>query len=233
MKEIPKHLYESNYFYKLTAQIENTVLISHISPLCGSNVSKEFFVLPCLIDSNLTETGSCCLLFQVSIETNQNIYFEKVFHIFRTSEKIIQSIKNMLTDTTYADFTFVVKGKEFKVHKNILAKSSVMMRNLFKPGMKESITNRSETNNIEADDFEKLLRFMYIGELPKNFNDSCTSLYEVADYYAVYELANLCIVEMEANLNILNAVEIYELAFLHDTDEEMRNLRMKAWGIIR
>ena len=233
MKEIPKRLYESNYVYKITALIENTVFYSHIARLYCSNFSEEFFLLKSIIDSNLSQTGSCCLLFQVSIETNQNFFSEKVFHTFRMSQIIIQNIKNMLSDTTYADYTFVVKGKEFKVHKNILAESSKIMRRLFESGFKESTTNRSEIKNFESDDFESLLRFMYIGELPKNFNDSCMSLYEVADFYAVEELAHMCIVEMEANLNILNAVEIYELAFLHDTDELMQNLRVKAWRIVR
>ena len=229
MKEIPKHLYESNYECKITARVENTIFKTQTAGLFQSNIIIKMFAPNSLIYNNLTASGSFRLFFQVSIETSKKVFSEKVFHNYRRSEKVIQNFKNMFLDKTFADFTFVVKGTEFKVHKNILAGISTKMNDIFKSDMRSSKTSRCEIVGFEAEDFEKLLRFIYTGKIPENFVDSCMSLYRIAHYFNVGDLVHMCVEEIEANLNILTAVQIHKLAYQY----ELKDLRLKAWNIIK
>jgi len=135
----------------------------------------------------------------------------------------------MLKNPTFSDFTFIVKGKEFKVHKNILAEASPYFLTLFTTDVKKSRRNESEINNIEPDIFGYLLDFTYGGDLPENISQLAKALCEAAHIYCLDDLKKICEQEFYEALSVENALEIYNWAWLYDVDD----LKMKAWEIIK
>lgn len=135
----------------------------------------------------------------------------------------------MYGDETFTDFTFTIKGKEFKVHKNILAASSVVMHKLFTAEYKEKETGESKVDGIEPEIFEALINFIYSYKIPENLRKIACGLYEAAHYYEIESLKDICLNEIQEKLSAANVIEAYDLAFKYDLEK----LTLKAWNIIK
>lgn len=135
----------------------------------------------------------------------------------------------MLGDEKYSDFTFVVGEKQFRTHKIILGSASEVFDKLFSSDMEERKTNQCKVDNIEPDIFEQLLRFIYTGELPADFEDVAMKLYEAAHYYRIKNLIKFCSSAVLNKLNKENAMELYEWSTLYEEEK----LRLSAWIIIK
>lgn len=87
----------------------------------------------------------------------------------------------LMLDSTYSDFTVIVKSKEFKVHKIVLSAHSPVFNQMFLSNMKEAADNKVEINDIEPCTFEKLLSFIYCGKIPEDINIYAMELFVAAD----------------------------------------------------
>ncbi|XP_031785759.1 speckle-type POZ protein B [Nasonia vitripennis] len=111
-----------------------------------------------------------------------------------------------MNDKEYCDMSFLVDGKTFKAHKCILAKESPVFDAMFKIDMKEKLLNEVIIEDIRPDIFEKLLRYMYVGEV-EDIQAIAVELLVAADKYAIDELKLKCGQSLIDNLSIDSAVE--------------------------
>lgn len=143
--------------------------------------------------------------------------------------EIIANYSKMFKDPTFSDFTYLVKGKEFKVHKAVLAAVSPFFMRLFTSGMQESRESCGESDKIEPETFESVLKFIYEAKLPEKFEEVAQDLYEAAHYYDLERLKKICEKEILSQLCLDNAIELYTWAFAYDFEE----LKNDAWSIIK
>jgi hypothetical protein len=139
----------------------------------------------------------------------------------------IKANYSMLCDETFSDFTFVVQGTAFDVHKVVLANASLVFRSLFQSEMEE--LNVCKVEHIDKDTFWRLLLFIYCGMVEKELGNKAIKLYKAAYYYEIDDLKEICLREMTNVLTIENALKIHECAHHFDLNE----LKQKAWTIIK
>lgn len=151
--------------------------------------------------------------------------------VYNSSEvyrDMIRSYSKMLHDPEFADYTFVVKGKEFKVHKAVLAAASPFFVRLFRSKMEESLNNICRVDSIDPEIFEMILKFIYEAKLPEDFKSVGVNLYKAAHYYELERLTKICEREIRSHLTAANALESYKLAYIYELDE----LKAEAWEIV-
>ena len=144
--------------------------------------------------------------------------------------RILKGISSMLHDSTFADFVFNVQGREFKVHKLILATASPVMAKMFTTDMEEAKSNKCTIEHIKSDTFSHLLELVYVGNFRENISATdAMMLYEAAHYYEIMNLQQPCHQIIHKMLTIENAVELYKWAQPYDLEE----LKADAWLIIK
>lgn len=144
-------------------------------------------------------------------------------------KSLLDRIVNMYTNETLSDFTFVVREKRFKVHKSILAASSVVMHKMFTAEYQEKNTGECVIVDIDPHIFEAFICFIYSYTVPDNLKDIAHELFEAAHYYEVESLKKVCLNEIQNELATQNAMKSYALAFKYD----LKKLTADAWKIIR
>lgn len=144
------------------------------------------------------------------------------------NQEIAENYGRMKNDSSLSDFTFVVQGITFKIHKAILAASSSVFFKLFTTEMAESINNTCNVENIEPEAFELLLSFVYAGKVPPDESCSFKKLYEAANFYEIKTLMQICKKKVHSELRLENAVEIFNWAHLFELDD----IKKDAWVII-
>lgn len=153
----------------------------------------------------------------------------KTYDPYARNNEMLSNVRKLFTDPTFSDFSFFVKDKEFKIHKNIVAAASPVFMKLFTTEMEESRTNTCRVDHIEPKVFEKLLECIYKGILPDDFPAYARDLFAAADYYGLDGLKEQCRLEVLENLTAANAVETYSLACRYN----LRELKADAWEIVK
>lgn len=143
--------------------------------------------------------------------------------------EVFKQYLNILNDPTFSDFTFIVKGKSFKVHKAIIASASEIMRKMITTNLKESMQGECIVDNIEHHVFEHILHFIYAGEIPVNLGDVSMELFKAAHYYGITKLIEICKEDIHFRLSVENALEVCELATVYDIED----LKIDAWKIAK
>ena len=87
------------------------------------------------------------------------------------------------------DVVFVVGGKEFQLHKNILAARSAVFAAMFESDLEEAKQGRVEIPDLAADVFDQLLRYIYSGKIPE-LDKFALELFVVADKVNCLEWQN-------------------------------------------
>lgn len=164
-------------------------------------------------------------------KTERNSNIQK--HIDPTVQykNIISNNKHILDESKYSDYTFIVQGTVYKVHKNILAASSPVFDKLFATKFTESLTNECHVTDIEPIIFQYLLSFIYCGKLPERLHEENVSrkLFKAAHYYQITELVNTCTSVEHYKLCKENAVEMFEWADTYN----LERVKLDAWKIIQ
>ncbi len=157
------------------------------------------------------------------------IVYGKVVHTpVRTKPTYNQSLQSdselgtrlalLREEEVLTDFTLAIGGKEFKVHKVVLAAQSPVFRRMFETDMKEKQEGRSAIEDMSTDVAEELLTFMYTGKAP-NVEEMTEELLQLADKYEMDHLKTLCEKALFNNLEVENAVTTLMLADLHGADQ--------------
>lgn len=149
-----------------------------------------------------------------------------------SSRRVLDSstIDSLLEGDNFADFKFKVRGKEFKVHKCLMAAASSVFKTMFTSGLDESKDN-SATIDCNPEVFEHFLVYIYKNILPMDKMPSiCSELYELAHCYCIKSLANICSDFInEKKIDKSNALSLYEYASTSE-NEEMLEL---TWNFIK
>lgn len=187
---------------------------------CSSSKLKNYV-------KNNTFTLTCRL--EVVCENDYSLrrqFFDRVV----TRKFISDSVANMFGDPTFADFTFIVNGKELKAHMNILAAASPVMRKMFLSNLKEAKTRTCTVSAIRSDAFVDMLAFIYRADVPDFMAGyKGISLYDAAHYYEIENLKIICAEGIHESLTAGNAMEVFEWVQPYD----LMDLKMDAWKIIK
>jgi BTB/POZ domain len=135
----------------------------------------------------------------------------------------------MLENELFCDFKFIVKGKEFKVHRAILASASPVFAKMFTTEMKEGNEKLCNVEDFEPEIFGHLLRFIYGGELPDDIWEVAMKLYDISHYYDIEKLKEICLRELPTALEEKNALEMFNWACKYELEE----LKVLAWTIVK
>ncbi|XP_011871172.1 PREDICTED: speckle-type POZ protein A-like [Vollenhovia emeryi] len=137
---------------------------------------------------------------------------------------LLDNLGLLFDDQKFSDVTIAVRGKEFQVHKVILAAQSPVLSAMFEHEMKERETNRVDITDMDPEVWREMVRFIYTGKVA-NLKEMANDLFSAADKYGVESLKKKCEVALVEKLNFKNATEIFILADLHDAP------RLKAYVI--
>ena len=102
----------------------------------------------------------------------------------RSSPQEIENLRGnyqaLLENGKFNDVIFVVDGKEFQLHKSILAARSPVFAVMLKNDFDEKKRGKVELPDISSDAFEELLRYIYSGVIP-DMDQFALELFEAAD----------------------------------------------------
>lgn len=139
-------------------------------------------------------------------------------------------IASLFEDDTFADFTFIVRGEEFKAHKCLLAKVSEVFRTIFTCGLDETKDNSTKIDCTPAI-FRHFLNSIYTNNMPTDIMpEISTELFKLAHCYNIKPMTKVCLdYILEKNIDLNNAFDLYELASAYEVQE----LLDKTWEFIR
>lgn len=190
------------------------------SPVLGKTSdweSKDSYVFDCSITFKYRDSGDC-----------KSQMVQEVMPKIRVLN--LDTIASLFGDNKYADFTFIVRGEEIKVHKNLLAKASQVFDFMFTCGLDET-KNNSSTVDCDPKVFRYLLKFIYTNNWSAEEMPSiCFKLYELAHLYNIEALMRICSAFiLEGNIDADNALDKYKFASTFENE----NLLEATWEFIR
>lgn len=140
----------------------------------------------------------------ISLDTKKDLKLERY-------ENLLASFKKYQVSNQFSDFTIKIRGKEFKVHKCVLAAQSSVFEEMFT----EETTNAQTFSSgkiISDRAFESFLNFFYTGRVDAAV--SPMQMIQLASNFNVPALKKMCSEKILENLNEINALEIFNLG--HD-----------------
>lgn len=142
---------------------------------------------------------------------------------------LFKQFGKLLESHDLSDFTFIISGEEFQVHKLILKLVSPYFSLLFSSEFKENENNVFVTNE-DPEVFRHMLEYIYKGKLPQNFPDVAIDLYKMAHLYQVESLLPYCKGHVNALIiDNVNVLKIYKFA----AEYEMTDLFERSWAFMR
>lgn len=200
------------------------------TPIDKQIMTTTEYIKANIVSSQLSKVNSYILDTKVTVRfLGSSAIRSKTYDPYAANRDILANVRGLYNDPTFSDFTFTVKNKEFKIHKNILGAASIVFMKLFTSEMEESRTNQCRIEHIEPEIFEKLLECVYKGKLPEDIGEYSRELYSAADYYGLDRLKELCRTEVHQRLNNLNAVDVFNWACRYSLDD----LKTDSWEIVK
>lgn len=142
--------------------------------------------------------------------------------IYKTQEfpkKVLKGFEDLWSSRLFSDFTIIVEGTEFAVHKNILAMHSEVFKAVFEIDLERRKVFRMTIPGFTASAFEDFLGFLYTGKLQNELN--AKELLSLAVKYGIPELKIISEDILINNLDESNVIEALTIANLHDLDSLM------------
>ncbi|XP_033218006.1 speckle-type POZ protein B-like [Belonocnema kinseyi] len=145
----------------------------------------------------------------------------------------LKTLSSLFENETFADFTIVARGKEFKVHRAVLATASAVFEAMFLSQMKEQQENQMSIDDIEPDVIKEMLRFVYTGAV-HNIKDHAEKLLIAADKYRLENLKGFCgrqlskSIDAENVMNVLILADTYRDSTLRQSALKFINKNLKA-----
>ncbi|KAI6221053.1 hypothetical protein M3Y95_01000000 [Aphelenchoides besseyi] len=125
-------------------------------------------------------------------------------------------------DPYFSDAEIHVDDKVFKVSRLLISTKSPVFRAMFDKETKEQKSGVVSISGFEAAMIEKMLIYMYKGEVV-DLNDIAFRLLPIADCYQVNDLVKKCCDSILSNLNVEEVLPILELAFALDHWKEFQD----------
>jgi len=101
------------------------------------------------------------------------------------------NLAGMRRDGVLTDLTIVVEGRNFPVHRVVVAASSPYFRALLTNAMAESFVSSVELKQVSVEAFEEILNFMYTGEATISSLLHAVELLAAAEQFCMRDLSNI------------------------------------------
>jgi len=155
---------------------------------------------------------------QEKLKNDQNLH-ERQCSLFK-------DLKTFIQDETKKDFRIIIEGREFPLHKFLLAARS--------PTLAEILKNNPEVENLNLVDisveiFEIILKFLYTDELPVSNTTNFLHLFAAAGKLKIQELKEYAASKLLNMMDAENVLEIFNIS----TKYEHYELKIKAFNQIR
>jgi len=112
----------------------------------------------------------------------------------------------------YPDLTLVCEGgKQFQVHRFVLASRSVVFKTMFEVDMRERATGTVDMKNCDETVVSAFINYLYSDKIPKNFTN-LIDLLQLAHRYQVSSLVDQCSKRLIKEVTAGNLIKIGTLA---------------------
>lgn len=138
------------------------------------------------------------------------------------------SLSKLFEDSVFSDFTFIVQGEKFKVHRSILGVASPVFMKLFTADMLEKNEGICHVSEIDPLTFREMLRFIY-GVNQGEYRLDKIALYKAAHYYQIDALMEYCLKFINRFFTKSNVVATYDFASRYNLEE----LKIKSWTRVK
>ncbi|MBN3272000.1 IPP protein, partial [Polyodon spathula] len=125
------------------------------------------------------------------------------------ARRILAQMNRMRILKDFCDVQLLVGGRQFSVHRLVLAASSPYFTALFTGGMREADKDIVQILGVEADVFEMLLEFIYSGVINVTV-DNVQELIITADMLQLSEVVKICCEFLKVQMDPSNCVGIYQ-----------------------
>lgn len=178
----------------------------------------DFVPQSAVLDSKNNVLPKGMLTIQCDIQIAANCHCERVNNDLQPiTPDYSCKIENMwrfetfFNNQEFSDVKFIIDGTDFHAHKNILANQSDVFAAMFKHGMKESLENTVEIDDVNYEVMQELFRFVYTGKI-NNIDKLARDLFLAADKYALEELKSTCVKYLCDSLSLDNALGCLDFA---------------------
>lgn len=181
-----------------------------ISEMLSSCISVDYSNIDKYLcnDTLAIQVDATLLCLTDSIET-----LEKACKI--PSDNVREEMHTLYKDEVFTDMIIKCGGKEFKVHKAILASQSPVFKKMLEVNMSERRSNIVKISDIDPSVMSDLLAYFYAGIAP-NVTTLAKDLLNVANKYELPRLFAVCENELMMKIKVSNVVEMLFLADLHN-----------------
>ncbi|XP_065204311.1 speckle-type POZ protein-like [Planococcus citri] len=144
-------------------------------------------------------------------------YMKKPASLFELTS-LSRDFERIRTAEDLSDVTISVNGKNYPVHKVILAARSSVFNAMFRNDMQENQKNHIMITDMEQEAFEEMLHYIYTGEM-RRLDEWAFELLPAADKYDLEELKKGCEGILITKLSAENVGKILVLADMHNAEE--------------
>ena len=137
--------------------------------------------------------------------------------IKKESKHVLNHLLNLWTNKTLADVTFECQGKAVKAHMLIISSGSPVFAAMFQNDFQEKEKRVVEIKDIQLNVLEKLLQFIYVGDVDLLKNIEVAELFVAADKYGVDALKEECASQLVRDISVENASRLLVLAHKHNS----------------
>lgn len=171
----------------------------------------------------LTKEGSLVLECQMKLTC---YFIDDYVNYVDSGKKLMKDLREMLLSGDHSDLTLVVKNREMKVHKSVLAARSPVFKLMLSTEMKEKLESRITLPDVSVEAANSFVKFLYTAEVTAT--ECSRDLLSLAALYQIDDLKRPCERMLITQLNGENAMENLFIANLHNCTE----LKMKSFQLI-
>ena len=142
-------------------------------------------------------------------------------------QAILKGFRDLYESQQLFDLTLSVDGKDFAVHKALMAASSDYFRAMFTNNCSEKNQEVVNINGVDAVSMGLVVNFLYTGQVELH-TDTVQNLLSAANLFQLLELKKGCADFMANKLDVDNCIGIHFFAQAH----ECESLEFHAWDVI-
>lgn len=179
-----------------------------LEPLNAANLIEIHFEKNRTIDASFEKGRSLTLETLKRMIENYCEPPSRTQRVVKQGDSVLLKLMGYKANGKLTDITIFAKGKDFKVHKAVLAAQSSVFENMFTNENIQGEQISQKIKNFGVETFGEFLDFFYSGQVQENF---AIELFELANEFDVPTLKNVCEEIIFEILDESNALEIYNL----------------------
>jgi kelch-like protein 6 len=142
-------------------------------------------------------------------------------------ENVLKGFSELYDNRQLLDVTLTVDGKDFAVHRALMAASSDYFRAMFTNNVSEKTQQTVNINGVDSVSMGLVVSFLYTGQVELQ-TDTVQNLLSTANLFQLLELKKGCADFMANKLDVDNCIGIHFFAQAH----ECESLEFHAWDVI-